>query len=93
VAAWRQDGGTWARLAVELDDARARDWFAKPRAGAAGEGEGAATMPPPSDARLAELKAQVETWQAAFAGRQFLLPPHKAEGLMRSRNDYLDGTQ
>lgn len=103
VAAWPQDGGTWARLAVDLDEARARDWFAGPQAGKpeAGEGSGTDTgaatdaeAPPPSaDQRLAELKAQVAQWQASFAGRQFLLPPHKAEGLMRSRNDYLDGTR
>ena len=95
VAAWPRDGGIWARLGVELDEARARDWFAKPQAAASGEGEGADAdaTPPPADERLAELKAQVETWQKAFEGRQFLLPPHKAEGLMRSRNDYLDGTR
>ena len=99
VAAWPQDGGTWARLAVELDEARARDWFARPQAGAPAQGEGsdaagADTSPPASpDQRLAELKAQVATWQRAFAGRRFLLPPQKAEGLMRSRSDYLDGTR
>jgi hypothetical protein len=80
VAAWKQDGGTWARLAVELDEARAREWFAKAQPAAAAK-------------RLADLQSQVDTWRQAFDGRQFLLPPHKAEGLMRSRNDYLDGTQ
>lgn len=85
VAAWPRDGGTWARLAVELDEARARGWYARPQAGAA--------APASPEQRLAELKAQVSAWQEAFAGRQFLLPPHKAEGLMRSRNDYLDGTR
>lgn len=99
LAAWPQDGGTWARLDVALDEARARDWFSKPTAGAAANGEGSgaadADAPPPAtpEQRLAELGAQVDTWQKAFAGRQFLLPPHKAEGLMRSRNDYLDDTQ
>lgn len=97
VAAWRQDGGTWARLAVELDEVRARDWFARAQAAAAGEGEGsdaADAVPAASpEQRLADLGSQVDTWRKAFAGRQFLLPPHKAEGLMRSRNDYLDGTQ
>ncbi|MCX7033616.1 MAG: DUF4340 domain-containing protein [Arenimonas sp.] len=96
VAAWPQDGGTWARLTVELDEARARDWFARPQADAAGEGEGGdaddAKPVPSAEQRLADLRSQVDTWQKAFAGRQFLLPPHKAEGLMRSRGSYLDGT-
>ena len=86
VAAWRQEGGTWARLGVELDEGRARDWFARPQATAAAPKATA-------DQRLAAQRAQVEAWNQAFAGRRFLLPPHKAEGLMRSRNDYLDGTQ
>ena len=86
VAAWRQEGGTWARLGVELDEGRARDWFARPQAAAAAPKATA-------DQRLAAQRAQVEAWNQAFAGRRFLLPPHKAEGLMRSRNDYLDGTQ
>ena len=104
VAAWPQDGGTWARLAVELDEARARDWFAgtqadaadapdAPDAADAADAADAEAPPPSADQRLAELKAQVAQWQSSFAGRQFLLPPHKAEGLMRSRNDYLDGTR
>jgi hypothetical protein len=64
-------------------------------AAAAGAEQVAAPDAPPAAAaeRLADLRAQVETWNRAFAGRRFLLPPHKAEGLMRSRNDYLDGTQ
>lgn len=101
VAAWPQDGGTWARLEVGLDEARARDWFARPQVAAAGEGEGGDDAGADADAkptaapeqRLAELQSQVDTWRKAFAGRRFLLPPHKAEGLMRSRNDYLDGTR
>ena len=99
VAAWRQDGGTWARLGVALDEARAREWFARPQAGAAQGGEGsdaadADTLASASpEQRLVELRSQVDTWNKAFAGRQFLLPPQKAQGLMRSRNDYLDGTQ
>ncbi len=95
VASWPQDGGLWARLGVELDPSRAAAWFARPLAPA---GEGAVA---PADAvkaasveqRLAELKAQVETWRQAFAGRQFLLPPHKVEGLVRSRSDYLEGSR
>jgi hypothetical protein len=106
VAAWRQEDGTWARLGVELDERRAREWFSKPQAAAAqGEGTGtegqaeavgpdaAATAPASADQRLAALRTQVAAWNQAFAGRRFLLPPHKAEGLMRTRSDYLDGTQ
>lgn len=81
VAAWPQDGGTWARLGVELDEARARDWFARPQSAA------------PAGQRLGELQAQVETWRQAFEGRQFLLPPQKAQGLLRSRSDYVDGAR
>lgn len=98
VAAWPQDGGTWARLEVQWDEARARDWFAQPAQAAAAQGEGAATDTPapaaaPADERLAALRTQVQAWQASFAGRQFLLPPHKVAGLMRSRDDYLGGSR
>lgn len=100
VSAWMQDGGTWARLAVDLDESRARDWFAKPRdaaaAAAGGRDEaGPDTAPPPAaaDNRLAEQRARVEAWKKAFAGRQFLLPPERAESLMRSYSDYFDGAQ
>lgn len=88
VASWPRDGGTWARLAVDLDEARARAWFARPEPAAA---EAKPSASPGQ--RLAELKAQADAWREAFAGRRFLLPPHKAEGLLRSRNDYLDGTR
>lgn len=93
VAAWRvDDGGTWARLAVELDESRAQAWFAKepaaPAADAATE-RGAATG---ADDRLQSLRARAERWQARFAGRQFLLPPQRAANLMKSREDYLAGS-
>lgn len=103
VAAWPQDAGTWARLGVDLDEDRAAAWFAKPQAPPAEAGEGAAAdaasagveaaklaSPEP---RLADLRTQVDAWRQSFAGRQFLLPPEQAQALMRSRNDYLDGTQ
>ena len=99
VAAWRQDDATWARLDVALDETMAAAWFATPQApaDAAGEGADGTAAAPGGDAspeeRLAALRAQVATWREAFADRQFLLPPQKAEGLMRSRNDYLDGTR
>jgi len=93
VAAWRQDGGTWARLDVELDAARAAAWFTRPEASAAAEDEGVRAAKAASpDQRVADLRVQVEAWRQAFGGRRFLLPPHKAEGLMRSRNDYIGGT-
>lgn len=107
VSAWPRDGGTWARLAVTLDEARARAWFERPVAAEATDedapaevapADGASTDGAPAEAtptaeeRLAALRTQVQAWQDAFAGRQFLLPPHKAAGLMRSRNDYLAGT-
>ena len=30
-------------------------------------------------------------WQARFDGHRFLLPPYKAQHLMKSRADYVDG--
>ena len=98
VAAWPQDGGTWARLSVELDEVSAAAWFAKPvpvgeddQSAEAGvrldEGKTA-----PAELRLTSLRLQAEAWRKAFAGRQFLLPPDRAEALMRTRNDYLAGT-
>jgi len=103
VAAWPQGAGTWARLGVELDEDRAVAWFAKPQAAPAAAEEGAAAdaasaavdaaRNAPAQRRLADLRTQVDTWRQSFAGRQFLLPPEQAQALMRSRNDYLDGTQ
>lgn len=99
VAAWPQDAGTWARLSVEFDEARAAAWIAgsaaSEGAGAAqgGAGQGADAGKTPSAAqRLASLRLQADTWSKAFDGRQFLLPPERAQALMRSRNDYLAGT-
>ncbi|MBW8366609.1 MAG: DUF4340 domain-containing protein [Arenimonas sp.] len=101
VAAWPQDAGTWARLAVELDEDRAAAWFAKPPAAPGVEPDGAAAdsagvdaaKAAPSERRLADLRTQVDAWRQSFAGRQFLLPAEQAQALMRSRNDYLDGTR
>ena len=45
------------------------------------------------DRQIADLRAQVEDWQARFEGRQFLLPPYKAAPLMRRRDDYLAATR
>ncbi len=99
VAAWPQDGGTWARLSVDLDEARAAAWFAKPAA-PAGEGDQSDATgvrldegkTAPAELRLTSLRLQADAWRKAFAGRQFLLPPDRAQALMRSRNDYLAGT-
>jgi hypothetical protein len=105
VAAWRHDGATWARLRAELDEARAAEWIAqRPASGESGDEEAqtadAASVEPAvaieeatPEQQLADLKAQVEQWQASFDSRQFLLPPYKSAPLMRSRNDYLAGGQ
>lgn len=94
VAAWPQDDGTWARLDVVLDEARAAAWLARPQASAAAQGEDTRAAKAASpDRRVAGLRAQVEAWRKSFGGRRFLLPPQKAEGLMRSRDDYLAGRQ
>lgn len=116
VAAWRQDDATWARLQVELDEARAAGWFAQagsvsavpagpPAATAGAEAdagtadasradatEAEASPGPTPEARLDTLRRQVADWQSRFQGRQFLLPPYKAESLMKSRDDYLAGS-
>jgi len=96
VAAWREEGGTWARFGVELDEARAVEWIGQRPASEQDETQGddttAAEAASPEQ-QLAELKERVGEWQAQFAGRQFLLPPYKAAPLMRSRNDYLAGGQ
>jgi len=105
VAAWREEGATWARLTAALDEMRAAAWIAQPEApadtGTDTEGAEAAEAAPADEAgkaltseeRLAKLQAQVAEWQSQFEGRQFLLPPYKAAPLMRSRNDYLAGSQ
>lgn len=134
VSAWRDQRGTWARLSLSLDEARAADWFTRAaearRAAAAAEeaeeaadaaaddaaGEGpsaaaadaAADVDADADANagaavdadraaldaevaesLAALREDVAGWQARYAGRRFLLPPHKAANLMKVRADYL----
>ena len=81
VAAWPGDRGTWARLSVAFDEARARAWFGR------AEGDDA---PQDVDARVAALSAQVDAWRARFAGKRFLLPAYKAQALMTSRADYFE---
>lgn len=94
VAAWRADGGgTWARLAVELDEAQAQAWFANEPVAAAADAAAPADAAPDAGERLQSLRAKVERWQARFAGRQFLLPPQQAANLMKSREDYLAGSR
>ena len=99
VAAWPQDGGTWARFSVELDEVSAAAWFAKPAAPVGEDDQSAEAgvrldegKTAPAELRLTSLRLQAEAWRKAFAGRQFLLPPDRAEALMRTRNDYLAGT-
>jgi hypothetical protein len=79
VAAWQDERGAWARLSATLDEKRARAWF---------ERAATATTPVDADARVAELRTQVEQWQARFDGRRFLLPAHKAQYLLKARADY-----
>lgn len=93
VAAWPQDGGTWARLSVDWDEARASAWFARPATPAAvADADSDAVTVEPAQERLVKMRTQVEAWRESFAGRQFLLPPDRAEGLMRPRADYLRGS-
>lgn len=119
VSAWRDQRGTWARLSLSLDEARATDWFtraAEARRAAEEADDAADEADPASEAgdaseagqggeaddvarraaidaeaadALAALRTEVADWQARYAGRRFLLPPHKAANLMKSRDDYL----
>ena len=58
IAAWRQDDGTWARLQVALDEARATAWLA--RTAPAGE-EGSDTAGTPTEAKIeGSTGAQIE---------------------------------
>lgn len=92
VESWSQDGGTWARLAMALDEQKAAAWLQGQ--GAAGDAEaeaddkdGAVTEPPA--AMLESLRARVAAAQARFEGRQFLIPPHKAAHLLAGRDQFL----
>lgn len=80
VEAWTEPTGTWARLSAQLDVDIARAWLARePDAADAGTPE----------VRLEALQARVAQWQARFQDHQFLLPPFKAEHLMKARDAYL----
>lgn len=100
VAAWREEGATWARFSAALDESRATEWIAQSATRAADEAEagteaetGTSSPDASPEQQLAELKERVAQWQAQFEDRQFLLPPYKSAPLMRSRNDYLAGGQ
>lgn len=80
IASWQDAAGVWARLSVDLDEEVASAWFAQ-----AGE----ATDEPGTE-RLAQRREQVARWQARFEGRRFLLPPHKAANLLKTRAEHLD---
>lgn len=79
IASWQDATGVWARLSVELDEEVARAWFAQSE-DAAGDGAD----------RLTQRREQVARWQARFEGRRFLLPPHKAANLLKTRAEHLD---
>lgn len=79
VASWQDERGVWARLSVALDREAALAWFAK-----------ADETADPPEQRLAALEAQLAEWREDFSGRRFLLPPHKAANLIKSRDDYLE---
>ncbi|KAA2286223.1 DUF4340 domain-containing protein [Arenimonas fontis] len=40
--------------------------------------------------RVAARRAEIEAWQARFAGKRFLIPPYKAANLLKGRADYLE---
>lgn len=80
IASWQDAAGVWARLTVSLDETKARDWFAQ--AGEPAE---------PGTDRLAKRQEQAARWQARFEGRRFLIPPHKAANLLKTRAEHLDG--
>jgi hypothetical protein len=62
-----------------------------PAESAAATSPAVAAAAPAPEQKLEQLRGQVADWQARFAGRQFLLPPYKAQSLMRSRDQYLAG--
>lgn len=82
VESWAHEAGTWARLAMTLDEEKATAWLAG--------------LPPPAEGddapapTLEGLREQVAAAQARFEGRQFLLPPHKATHLLAGRDRFLD---
>jgi hypothetical protein len=82
VEAWTESTGTWARLSAQLDVPTAREWLAR-------EPEAEAEDAQAPEVRLQAVEARVAEWQARFQGHQFLLPPFKAEHLMKARDAYL----
>lgn len=78
IASWQDEAGTWARLSVTLDDDVALAWYAQ-----------AAEEAAPAADRLQQRQAEVALWQERFQSRRFLLPPHKAANLLKSRADHL----
>lgn len=90
--------GDWfARAAAEAAAAReaaAEDEDDRDDADAADAADGDVDAPAPAPAAadaaaLQALRDEVAGWQARYAGRRFLLPPHKAANLMKTRADYL----
>jgi hypothetical protein len=51
---------------------------------------GADADPDSPAARVAERRAEVEAWQARFAGKRFRIPPYKAANLIKDRADYIE---
>ncbi len=78
IASWQDEAGVWARLSLALDEEVASAWLEQASDGAE-----------PAQARLDQLRKKVRAWQDRFEGRRFLLPPHKAANLLKSRADHL----
>lgn len=89
IVSWQDEGRTYARFAMTLDEDAAKAWLARQPAAAKGddaEGDQIAPAPTPT---LDALIQEVAAFQRDHGGWTYVLPSFKASNLNKGLEDYL----
>lgn len=88
IVSWQDEGRTYARLAMTLDEDAARAWLARQPAPAEGDDTGSGEDAP-APATLDALTEEVAAFQRAHGAWIYALPSFKAANLNKGLEDYL----
>lgn len=86
IVSWQQEGRTYARFAMTLDDAAAQSWLARQPADADAQNDDDA---PAAPATLDALAEEVASFQRHHGDWLYVLPSFKASNLNKGLEDYL----
>lgn len=88
IVSWQDQGRTYARFAMTLDEAAAQAWLARQPVPAAGDAAPGGEIPPTPATRDA-LAEEVAAFQGSHGGWTYALPAFKASNLNKGLEDYL----